>query len=221
VTLTANGVTRRPSGHDPRAAGAQDPALQASHPSAAATPGGGTRGAKRPSADPSGSTHVSHPASRAPAPTASPAPGGSPSPTPNPAPSASPSPTASAQLAASINVYGPQQHNAAQVTFQVNDTGNAATGQITASITLPSGASLLWGGGHHGHGGWGGWQCQPTSTGASCQHAAISAGAQAQGVIFIAINGSSACGQPVQVTASSGAASASAQSPQDIQCSNG
>ncbi len=142
------------------------------------------------------------------------------------------------QLTAAVSV-GQQGHwHAAQVAFQVNDTGSAPTQQVTVSITLPSGAWLFGGqGGWHGHGyghGHGGghwhvrdngqadagdgWSCQPTSTGASCQHSAISSGGQAQGVIYIGISGSSACGQPVGLTASSGSASASVQSPQDLQC---
>ena len=44
------------------------------------------------------------------------------------------------------------------------------------------------------------------------------AGGQAQGTIYIWISGSSACGKSVGLTASSGSASASAQSPQDLQC---
>ncbi|HUA41706.1 MAG TPA: zf-HC2 domain-containing protein [Streptosporangiaceae bacterium] len=63
-----------------------------------------------------------------------------------------------------------------------------------------------------------GWSCQPTSTGATCQHSAISPGGQAQGMLYIAFFGSSACGQSVGLTASSGSASASAQSPQDLRC---
>jgi hypothetical protein len=150
------------------------------------------------------------------------------------------------QLTAAVSVGGHGHWHAAQVVFQVNDTGSAATKEVTVSITLPAGAWLFggqdgWQGdgkdGGHGHGGgngdggghWHGsdtgqadagegWSCQPTSTGASCQHSAISPGGQAQGVIYIGISGSSACGQPVGLAASSGSASASAQSPQDLQC---
>jgi DNA-directed RNA polymerase specialized sigma24 family protein len=170
----------------------------------------------------------------------------------SPAPSVIASSAPAVQLTASVSVGGQQGHwHGAQVDFQVNDTGSAATREVTVSITLPAGAWLFGGqGGWHGHkGGHGhgggngngggkprggghwhalssgqaadagdGWSCQPTSTGASCQHSAISAGGQAQGVIYIGIFGSSACGQPVGLTASSGSATASAQSPQDLQC---
>jgi hypothetical protein len=147
------------------------------------------------------------------------------------------------QLTATVSVgghahgHGHGHWHGAQVVFQVNDTGSAATRELTVSITLPAGAWLFGGqdgwqgdGGGDGNGGhWhgsdagqadagDGWSCQPTSTGASCQHSAISPGGQAQGVIYIGISGSSACGQPVGLAASSGSASASAQSPQDLQC---
>lgn len=141
-----------------------------------------------------------------------------------------------AELTASVSIAGQQAHwRGAQVVFQVNDTGSAATGELTVSISLPAGTWLF--GDQHGHGGgdghggghWhgrdsgtsdggDGWSCQPTSTGASCQHAAISPGGQAEGVIYIWIFGSSACGKSVGLTASSGSASASVQSPQDLQC---
>jgi len=132
-----------------------------------------------------------------------------------------------AVLTASVNVYGQHHWHSARIVFQINDTGSAATGELTVSIRLPAGTSLLGNGPGHGqdsnsdHGGSGGWSCQATSTGASCQHAAISPGGHAQGVIYIGISGSSACGQPVSLTATSGSASASAQSSQDIQCLSG
>lgn len=136
-----------------------------------------------------------------------------------PSPSPTPSPTASSTvtLAVSANVYGPGQGNVAQVLFQVTDTGSASTGTLTATITLPSGSSLATFGGHrHSQ-----WTCQATSSGATCQHPAISAGQQVNGGITIQINNSAACGQPVEVTVTSGSASASAQSGQDIQCGQG
>jgi DNA-directed RNA polymerase specialized sigma24 family protein len=163
----------------------------------------------------------------------------------SPGPSVIANTAPAAQLTASVSVGGQQGHwHGAQVAFQVNDTGSAATGEVTVSISLPAGAWMFGGQGwRHGNGGHGngggqgnggghwhsqssgqavdvgdGWSCQPTSTGASCQHSSISAGGQSQGVIYIWISGSSACGQPVGLTASSGSASASAQSARDLQC---
>ncbi len=148
----------------------------------------------------------------------------------NPQPAVSsppPSPTSSAtaQLAASVGVYGGGYFgNLAQVAFQVSDTGSAATGALTVTITLPAGSSMIDGGRGHHHAAsdpGDGWSCQPDSTGATCQHAGIQAGSQAQGTIFIMVSGTSACGQPVQLSATDGSASASAQSPEGIPCDQG
>ena len=140
---------------------------------------------------------------------------------PSPRTAASPSPAPHVKLAASVDVYG--QGGMAAVVFSVTNTGTAATGGLTATIALPAGSSYIpdghhW---HHGHHGQGGWTCQATTSGASCQHAGIPSGGQAGGGMLIQVNGSSACGQPVQVTVTSGAESASAQSPETIQCGGG
>jgi hypothetical protein len=131
-------------------------------------------------------------------------------------PADGPSPT-SARLAVTVDVVG-GFGNFGQVFFQVTDTGSGPTGQLTVAITLPSGASMVGGGDQNFFGGAFGWSCQPASTGAICQHARVSAGAQTEGAIFMTISGSAACGQPVQLTATSGAVAASAQSPNSISC---
>lgn len=158
-----------------------------------------------------------------------------------PPPDTSPSSTVTtgsppaAELTASVDVNGQHGHSA-QIVFQIKDTGSAATGELTASIALPAGTWLVgddgWHGRGHGHGGGhpgasgpvaggsDGWSCRPTSTGASCQHSAISPGGQAQGVILIGISGSAGCGQSVGLTATSGSGWASARSTQDLQCSS-
>jgi len=141
-------------------------------------------------------------------------PGSSPSPKAS-TPEFSPSPTPGVTLTASVSVQ--QAWGLDAVSFQINDTGTAATGELTATITLPSGSWFI--GMLHAHHGAGGWSCQPTSTGATCQHDAIAAGAYATGTMLIRAGGA-ACGQPVQVSASSGSATASAQSPQGIPCGN-
>jgi RNA polymerase sigma factor (sigma-70 family) len=130
-----------------------------------------------------------------------------------PSPSAAPTPAAAAKLSVTVSVQN-VWHGSGQVVFAVTDTGNAGTGTVTVSITLPSGADLLSGG--PGEDGSGGWTCQPDSSGATCQHAAIPAGQQAQGSILVGVS-QPACGQPVSIVAKSGSASASGKSP-DIQC---
>jgi DNA-directed RNA polymerase specialized sigma24 family protein len=125
---------------------------------------------------------------------------------------------AAAQLAAAISVTGSgQRHRAGDVAdYTVSDTGAVATGTVTVTITMPGGSWALAGWPHRG-GAAGGWACQPAAAGVTCQHAAIAAGSQAAGVLFIGVTSSAACGQPIQITASSGGATASGQS-QGIPC---
>jgi RNA polymerase sigma factor (sigma-70 family) len=172
------------------------------------------------SSSPSGAGRPRSPAtpSASASPTSAGLPSASPSPTAAPSPAGSSPPAQTVQLAATIDVFGGQS-GYAQVSFVVTDTGTAAAGELTAAITLPAGSSLL--SGHHGKGHEGGWACQPTSAGASCQHDPVSAGASAHGTILVQLSGSAACGQPVQLTATSGTVSTSAQSPEDIQCQSG
>jgi DNA-directed RNA polymerase specialized sigma24 family protein len=132
------------------------------------------------------------------------------------APADSPSAASSApaeQLTAAISIQGGGRRFV-QLNFQVGNTGNAATGAVTATVTLPAGSWLIGAFGQR-HGG--GWTCQQESGGASCQHDPISAGTQAPGTLFIWAGGS-ACGQPVRISATSGTASASAQSAKNIRC---
>ncbi len=133
------------------------------------------------------------------------------------APTPPPSRKPAAQLAATIEVDGNWPHGGSSILFEVTDTGTASTGELTASITLPSGTSLF------GRGSYGpsGWTCQPTATGASCRHGPVSPGQSAQGALYISVYGRQACGQPVELAVSSGTLSASAQSGQDIQCDSG
>jgi DNA-directed RNA polymerase specialized sigma24 family protein len=138
-----------------------------------------------------------------------------PSPSPKPSPTHRKSPKKAAKLSATIDVYGGQFW--AEAFFTVTNTGNASTGALTATITLPSGTSMASGGHGHGHD----WTCQPTSSGASCTASALAAGANSHGALGIQVNGSSACGQSVQLSVSGGSASTSATSPETIQCGPG
>jgi hypothetical protein len=112
------------------------------------------------------------------------------------------------------------------VVFQVSDTGSARTRALVVWVALPAGSSLLtWPHGHgsgdhasDGHPGQDSWTCKAAPSGARCRHDPIPAGGQSQGVIFIAIDSSSACSQTVSITAASGSASASAEAPEEIQC---
>jgi DNA-directed RNA polymerase specialized sigma24 family protein len=152
-----------------------------------------------------------------------PSPSLSPSPQPSPSPAspqaAPPPAAASTSLTASLSVSGHGQ--GIRVVFQVANTGSAASGPLTAVLALPAGASLssvdaqqLSGGNGSAQGTavplFGGWSCQPTSGGATCTHAALSAGQQTQGMLFITVSGSGACGQPVRLTVTGGGATVAA-----------
>jgi DNA-directed RNA polymerase specialized sigma24 family protein/anti-sigma factor RsiW len=212
IALAAGGTAPPRSGHHLQAGA--DSSLGAAATSQT-TP---ARAGKTPRATPSAAGSKSHAGSSPP--DGSPGQGGSPtapaSSSPPSPPPASPSAAPSAKLTAAISLTTVGR-GITQVVFQVSDTGTAATGELTASVSLPAGSWMF--GGHHG-GGQSGWGCQSDSAGASCQHDAIGAGDAAQGTIFIGAAGP-ACGQPVQMTVTSGTASASATSPQDIQCGNG
>jgi trimeric autotransporter adhesin len=218
VVIAAVAFALAPSGHKP-APHAADPSPQAGAGGSVGLATGGRPGTVVQTPSPSASTaHSRPPASSSPARGASSGPAGgtspssaSASPDPSPTPSAAPDVT----LSASVSVFG--GGNMAQVVFQVGDTGSAATSGLSASIGLPSGAAMVAGGNGRHHDP---WSCQPTSSGASCQHDPISAGQQTFGVILIQLTGAAACGQPVQLTVTSGSVSASAQSPQTIQCGN-
>jgi DNA-directed RNA polymerase specialized sigma24 family protein len=172
---------------------------------------------------------VSPTAGLTPSPTVSPTPASSspatsPASSPAPSPAASPppaSPPVTTGLTASLDVSGGGGGGDA-LQFQVANTGSVPTGTVTVSISLPAGSSAF-GGGHGGHGQstsatpfGNGWSCQPASGGATCTHGAIAAGQQADGMIFVSLDGSTACGQPVSLTATSG--TDVAQASQDLTC---
>jgi DNA-directed RNA polymerase specialized sigma24 family protein len=134
-------------------------------------------------------------------------------------PSASPSPTPSpsAKLAVMISLSGARPPwNMALAEFRVADTAGSGTGELSASISLPSGAWLI----SDGQNGWQGWACHPDGRGAMCEHGPLPVGGQARGLVVIAVGGGAACGRSVRIAVRSGAGSASARSA-DIPCGTG
>jgi DNA-directed RNA polymerase specialized sigma24 family protein len=193
-------------------------------PTSARSPARTTVAATTPPASATQPTSPTAPPSTSPSP---------PPPTPSPTiiPAAAAAPLPSATLTASLDVTGGGMFgNVDQLAFQVTNTGSAATGTVTVSISLPAGSSMFSGGGggggsHHGGSldsvsaaawGHGGWDCQATSSGASCTHDPLQAGQQASGTLFVSLSGSSACGQPVSLTAAAG--TATAQASQSLSC---
>jgi hypothetical protein len=94
----------------------------------------------------------------------------------------------------------------------VSDPGSAATGQVTANITLPSGITLL------GLVGSSSWSCSPTSGGQTCSHGAIGTGAASSLSFNILVANLSGCGHSVVATAVSGSLSATGASATKVHC---
>jgi RNA polymerase sigma factor (sigma-70 family) len=192
------------AGNDSKASGHKPPHLAAAQPTLSPTPR---------SSSPAGPTHRRTAKPRSGKPHARPGVHHSPTPTPTQSAPPTPPPRRTPTLSAQVQVFGPHGHQqGAWVTFQVTDA-RVRTGKLTAQITLPSGATFPSAAAGSQLGG---WTCSQDSTGASCQHAAIPAGGQAQGGIQIQVTGSQACGKTVQLTVSSGASTAGAQAA--IRC---
>jgi DNA-directed RNA polymerase specialized sigma24 family protein len=192
LTLTGGGTPSTLTAAAPFSAGTHSPAV---HPRKSAA---GKAQNKIAATDPPTTQAGSTPAATS----ASPAPTG--------ASPGSRAPAATAALSATVDIRVGGHANTNEVIWTVTDTGSAATGGLTVSFTLPSGTSLLSNQGE-------GWTCQQTAGGASCEGSAVSPGGQAQGAISIRIS-RQACNDLVGVSASSGNVSASAQSPEGIDC---
>jgi DNA-directed RNA polymerase specialized sigma24 family protein len=120
-----------------------------------------------------------------------------------------------AQVTTQVSVFGPWgDSHIAVVVFTIADAGPAATSGLTAYISLPRDASMM----SEGRDGRSGWSCRGRRDGASCVHAPIAAAGRTGGMIAVQVTGSAACGQPVRVSVSGGASTASARSAGTIQC---
>ena len=147
----------------------------------------------------------------------SPDPSGAPSPTgsatPSPTRTPSPRPTGpglAARLGVSVTVTGLLNLGVTDVVaVSVSDPGGAATGGVTASITLPPGITLL--GLAAGSSGW-------TCSGATCSHGPIAAGAAATVSLRILVATLDGCGKPVTASVVSGSLSAAGQSAAKVSC---
>jgi RNA polymerase sigma factor (sigma-70 family) len=183
-------------------------------PTRSARPTGSARPSATASPKPSGSSSRTP----KPTPTAS-APTRTPSTSPSASSSASPTPTptrtvsAKAKLAVSVQVAGLLNLGVtALVTVNVSDPGSAATGPVTANITLPSGITLL------GLTGSSSWSCSATGSGQSCTHGALGAGVATSLSFNVLVVNLTGCGNSVLATATSGSLSASGGSSTKVQC---
>lgn len=146
-----------------------------------------------------------------------PSPSGTSSPTPAPSPTgtaaSSPGPSkpvVAAKLSVGITVSGLLNLGVADtVAVSVSDPGNASTHELSVTLGLPSGLTLL------GLGtGSSGWTC----SGTSCTHAGIAAGAAATVSFRILVANLSSCGNPVTAKAASGTLTASGRSSKQVRC---
>jgi hypothetical protein len=132
-------------------------------------------------------------------------------------PAARPAP-APPTLSATVDLRSSDEGSTDRVVFTVADTGGIATGELTVWLNLPgsSPGSAQSGSSSEGTNG---WACQQTWTGVTCRHDGIQAGSSIGDSLLISVSGpQEACGRPVSLTAVSGEAWVSAQSPEDIQC---
>jgi DNA-directed RNA polymerase specialized sigma24 family protein len=134
-----------------------------------------------------------------------------------PGPSAAPAAQLSAAASVGLCFLEPLAN---EVAWAVTDTGSAGTGELAVSFTLPQGTSLQSSDTDQEEcdPAATGTSCQPTAGGASCQLSGISPGSQTEGAIVVSFT-TAACGEPVLMTVSGGGASASAQAPGGINCS--
>jgi hypothetical protein len=158
-----------------------------------------------------------HPAAT---PSVSPSPAAPGSPAASPAPGPSTAPDVQLSVTAEVGVCF-AVGTANEISWSVADTGSAATGDLTVSVTLPPGVSPQSENEYQeecdpdatGSG------CQLTASGVTCLYEGISAGTQAEAAIIVLFDSIADCGQPVDVTVSSGGASASTEAPGGINCS--
>jgi hypothetical protein len=147
-------------------------------------------------------------------------PGGSPAARPTVGPSsAPPSPRPSlahllARLDVVVNVNGVLKLGlVAVVDVRVSDPGTAATKNLSLTLSMPAGISLL------GLGpGSAGWSCSPGSGGATCAHGPLGAGAAATVSFRVLVVSLAGCGNPIVATAVSGNLRATGQSAAQVAC---
>ena len=197
------------------------PALRTAHPMRPHRSPGAARHARAVDAGPLSrlvaSPTPTRPAGTGPKPTRSPSRSGNPAPSPSPTGSPIPIPTptvsATARLSVLVNVAGVLSLGVTvRVTVNVSDPGSAATGPVTATITLPTGVSLL------GLVGSSSWSCSATGAGQICSHGPLGAGASSSLSFNVLVASLTGCGNPVVATAVSGSLSATGASATKVQC---
>jgi DNA-directed RNA polymerase specialized sigma24 family protein len=117
----------------------------------------------------------------------------------------SPPPPPPPPLAVSVTVIGPVGVTSyASVTFSVTNTGHAATGDLTARLSLPDGVDVAR------TGQVGGWTCTMSTSSVSCSTGPLPARAATIDFLTVIIGSPAACGRPVGLTVTGVGAPASA-----------
>ncbi|MGH3274295.1 MAG: RNA polymerase sigma factor [Streptosporangiaceae bacterium] len=149
-------------------------------------------------------------------PTLTPTPSPSPVPPPAVVPSSAPRQATSAppaaRLAVSLSMAAPPPFSpVAGVNFVVSDTGSAATGTLTATLSLPGGADLLRAGQA------GAWNCLTAGGAVVCTRVPLAAGDMTNDFFTVGLT-RSACGQAVEMTVTSGSGGPPASASVTIHC---
>jgi DNA-directed RNA polymerase specialized sigma24 family protein len=203
--------TAPPAAIPPGAGGPGTPVTGAAHPVSRARPYRWTPLTGSGAIGPSGSSSMS----AAPSPTGqvtpSPSPrSGSGSPAPSPSALRSSQGAMSAKLSLSVVVGGSLDLGAAYlIAVDVYDPGTAATGKVSATVSLPAGITLQGLGPSSA-----GWTC----SGASCQHGPLAAGAASTVSFRVLVVSLVGCGNVIAATAVSGPRSASGSAPANTGC---
>jgi DNA-directed RNA polymerase specialized sigma24 family protein len=122
----------------------------------------------------------------------------------NPAPSAA-APPPPPRLAVSLTVTGPAPSSpVAGVSFAITNNGRAATGNLTARLSMPASVGLIR------SGQVGAWNCSTLGTTIACSRGPLPARATTSDFFTIGLNSQSACGRFIGLTVSAGSAGGSA-----------
>jgi hypothetical protein len=101
------------------------------------------------------------------------------------------------------------------VGFSVTNSGPAPVRQVTASVSLPLGVSLMAGGtlglDSTIHASPGGWTCVPVASGARCTHGPLAGAASTTGYLQVAVAPSAPAGPPPAISVDGGHGRATAR----------
>ena len=95
--------------------------------------------------------------------------------------------------------------------FAVTNLGPATSAVVTVHVSVPPGMSMSFDVGQSP-----GWTCGAAGNGATCSHEPLTAGAGGSAILTVQLLSASACGRPIELSATSRFAHASASTP--VRC---